>query len=147
MKLFELFDKAAEYSWSNKSANYGNAMFVTDGTTYKVIIGAHTFGNTPIWSVQFEALTWDADQWTIGNTGTGDEYTVFSTVVAVVKEFMTEYGARTIHMQTSHAGRASLYPKMLKRLLPQWRVHIDGSQIFAIKPGDETPSMDDDDEA
>lgn len=142
----ELFDRPEQFSWTKKSENYGAAMFVTGDATYKVLIGGYAFGQTLVWSVQFEALPMDADKWTISNTGTGNEHTVFSTVIAAIKEFMEFAGYRTIHMQTSDRSRAALYPKMLKKLLPQWTVVVDGSQIFAVKPGDPTPS-DDDDEA
>lgn len=146
MKLFELFNRPAEYDWVSKTEHYGNAMFVTGDATYKVLISSYKIGRTEVWSIQFEALANDADDWTIGNTGTGAEYEVFSTVVRVARDYMSEYGAKTLHMQTNHAGRASLYPRMLKRLLPQWQVHVDGNQIYAIKPGDAIPEWDDGDD-
>lgn len=146
MKLFELFNRPAEFDWVSKSSNYGNAMFVTADVTYKVLIGSYSFDQTRVWTVQFEALTMDADKWTIANTKTGNELEVFSTVIAVLKEFMSEFGVRSIHIQTFDRQRASLYPKMLKRLLPQWQIHMDGGQLFALKPGDPVPSSDDEDD-
>jgi hypothetical protein len=77
-----------------------------------------------------------------GITGTGDQHTVFATIVEVLRTLIKVYPIENISFTAKEPSRQKLYKTMVRKLLPDWKVteKIDswnGPTFNATKPGDE----------
>lgn len=143
MNLFELFNRPTQITWITQDSDYWQGQFSINDTQYNVDFFEGTFDGIPCWTVDFSAKKGGSIGWSSFNTGTGDEHTVFSTIVQAVKEVFASGAVKSLHMTPTTTGRSSLYQKMLKRLLPKWQISVQGSTVFAVKPGDKVPTAQD----
>lgn len=147
--LLEAFDSSVPYKWEMQKRSYSMGRFDVDGVRYTVIVDrvmvdedmddyfddlaekAAAWG--AFYDVQFTAQ--QNGIWTYTSTGTGNQWKVYSTVVAMVNDCMEKFGALPIHAGAEDPKRRSLYPKMLGRLLPGWSVVSMGEKILAVPGG------------
>lgn len=158
MRLDELFNKQTNYQWTVQQANHAKGTFTSGEITYVVQMfggvtspsereydpethdGEHRMpvsapGYNVLWEVMFSARVPGQEQVRMDNTGTGDQYTVYSTVIAMVKDQMSKHGVGPIYMEADDSGRQSLYPRMLRKLFPSWKIQTSPyGEIAAIPP-------------
>lgn len=157
MRLDELFTKQANYQWVEQRADYAKGTFEAGPITYTLQMygdfpasdnveydpDVEVDGNMPVvapgydvlWEVMFSARIPGEQQTRMDNTGTGDQYTVYSTVIAMVKDQMSKHGIGPMYMETADAGRLSLYQRMLRKLFPSWKIQTSRrGEIAAIPP-------------
>lgn len=157
--LYEMFDAAVPFKWVVHKPHYNVADFTLGDVLYRVSITTGTPlqtqeevdeyvgdeaavlapGFDKFYDVEFSASV-GKNRPTHMNTGTGNQYKVYATVVDIMKRVMGEFGVGPVYMSAFDESRVSLYPKMLKRLLPGWRVEeldIDGEgyEFIAYPPG------------
>ena len=87
------------------------------------------------WELMFAAFVPGEQQGRVDNTGTGNQYTVYSTVIAMAKDHMQKYGIGPLYMFGEDNGRQSLYNRMVRKLLPDWTTKISEiGELIAIPP-------------
>lgn len=92
------------------------------------------------WELTFEERK-EGQPGSLGITGSGDEFKVFSTVVEIVKKFITTnpVDSLTFTAEKTQGNRSRLYQRMVDRLLmPGWVKEVDKSSsdyrtYFTIK--------------
>lgn len=132
MKLTELFDTPTPAIWKSPNVAYFNV----DGVEYGLQVESRmlpTDEGEDCWLFDFFARINGAPKW--NNTDTGNQYTVYSTVIGLMKQYMEKNGVRPFYMETNDAGRNSLYKRMLRRLVPDWTVDADEHFIIVYPPG------------
>ena len=138
--IFEVFNKTLPWEWdeSETSDHHMTAYFKIDDAEY---------------NVEFESSM--EDQWgfdfgrSVGNsapvsdiTGTGNQYAVFSTVIAIVKDFIRQVDPNQIVFSAARKepSRVKLYDRMVK-MFPkdQYDINVsdvvDGSHYYVTKKG------------
>lgn len=139
MKLFELFSKPTQYVWKSKNKYLGSAEFEIGSMTYQLSVEEDEV-DARFWFVSFGAKVTAAapgskDSFLRGDTtGTGNQFAVYSTVIAATKDYMQQFGIRPIRIIALDDSRKGLYPRMIKRILPDWSITIVGANIIAIPP-------------
>lgn len=153
MKLLELFNKPTNYQWLDQHADYAKGSFMAGSVRYTVQIyqdfTSHEDavaeegdrmpivapGYNIVWELIFSARVPGESNSRLDNTGTGDQYTVYSTVVAMAKDQMSKFGVAPLYMYGDDKGRQSLYQRMLRKLLPSWKIQTSPrGEIAAIPP-------------
>lgn len=137
MKLTELFDTGVKARWTQKEPAYSEARFNIEGTHYMFSgepWATDRGGDVPAWRFEFSVVDEDGE-YHYGNTGTGNQFAVYSTVISLIKEFVRERGVLPISMGADDIGRQSLYQRMIRKALPDWRVERVGKDINAYPPG------------
>lgn len=141
MKLFEIFDKQAPVKWLQMDTNGGQAEFILNRVGYSVRISPREINNQPGWYILFTAQGMRDEQPRIDNTGTGNQFEVYSTVIQCIREFIGKMGLRPFAMAAKDDGRMSLYQRFLRKMLPQgWRVDVSGEMITATPPAGAPPA-------
>lgn len=108
MRLFELFDKVADWKYTKKG-QLTVAEFDTGNNTYEVDFDAYS---EPV-KVLF---TLKGHNDSTGITDTGDQYIVFSTVLAVVQDYITTNNPDSFRFSAEEPSRIKLYDRIIKRL-------------------------------
>lgn len=135
MKLFELFDKQTPVKWTQMDQNGGTAQFILGRVGYVVNISPREIQNQPGWYIMFTAQGMRDEQPRIDNTGTGNQFEVYSTVIQCIREFVGKMGLRPFAMAAKDDGRMSLYQRFLRKMLPPgWQVGVSGEMITALPP-------------
>jgi hypothetical protein len=115
MRLFELFDKIAKWSWSKQSPFKGYAAVAEE-------IGIEvTFTQSRLveheWEIEFTKNTMSDDGWTtktLEPTGTGNEFVVFSTVLDIIRAFMQITSPSKMTFSAGDIGsRTKLYSRLV----------------------------------
>ena len=136
MKLIELFQPGKEnWKWAFRNSEEAYAEFVVGDLPYRF----HAYTDDPgsgEWEVEFaidkgQIPPEKRKQLTaFGITGTGNAATVMTTVTDILRSFLQHYNNKITELQFSAAepSRQALYKRMLKRLLPAWKVieYADG---------------------
>lgn len=156
-QLLEGFDTVVDYSWTHQSKAVSSGVFKIGMMKYRVLIDECTVatdeeiqqyggdfintvsgieGGSKFLDVQFGAALDDGsrDKWTFDNTGTGKQWVVLSTVIAMIKEHMSKFGVAPIYFSADDEGRQNVYTRLLRRFLPSWRVEQSecGTKFVAV---------------
>lgn len=139
MKLLELFDKGTEAHWSDISEIGGSADFIIDEHRYRFMISEFEVGEDyeiPAWMVEFSLLDKQGDP-RYDNTGTGNQFPLYSTILGLVKEFLAHVSMepRPLIFGAADAGRKTLYARMMQRFLRGWTVTTEKQDVVAWPPG------------
>lgn len=154
MRLDEIFSSPVQYKWIDQSHGQARAVFMIGDIKYDVTITAGYVSDegtemsdddevAPViapgydvyWDVVFSTILPGTTKHRLDNTGTGNQYAVYSTVLQIVKDHMQSAGVGPIYMHAGDDGRKSLYLRMMKRLLPTWNTTInDDGELISI-PG------------
>lgn len=59
-----------------------------------------------------------------GITGAGNEIEIFSMIINILREFLKEKNPLEVIMISADSNRTSLYKRMIRRLLPDWKLII-----------------------
>jgi hypothetical protein len=136
MRINELFTReAAPWRWEKDTISKASTSFVVNDTNYKFI--AYVVED-PLrkWNIQFFAVDGNYNV-RVGITGTGSSATVMSTVVDIMKSFLSSRPEiESIEFSADEPSRQSLYAKMVKRLLPTWKIETinQGSEFTITAP-------------
>lgn len=127
-KLNELFDKpyalkkdgASDYHFLTKSGDEYAVIFVQD--TFLDVQTRKT-----IHGIMIEFGKRDGNEWDLGVTKSGDQISVFSTVIAAIKEYVKTTDQQYFMFTGSleEGSRISLYDtfaKMVNKLVPGWKL-------------------------
>ena len=116
--LDEVADQPYHYMLTKKLPDARQYMFQTDsGTKFQVFFSLLDSGSEKIADVGFADQT-DKDNPTIGVTGKGDAFRVFSTVGAIVKEYVNSVKPDFLSFngKTQDPGRIKLYDMIAKNI-------------------------------
>lgn len=114
----EVADQPYRYMLTKKLPDARQYMFQTDsGTKFQVFFSLLDSGTEKIADVGFADQT-DKDNPTIGVTGKGDAFRVFSTVGAIVKEYVNSVKPEFLSFngKTQDPGRIKLYDMIAKNI-------------------------------
>ncbi len=152
--ITEVFEPGKKnWEWARLGTNEVSAFFKVGGREYlwQAFTGV---ANPKKWEIQFRLIRKpdeDPDDLDLfGKTGTGNSPEVIATAVDIIRAFLKEYGLDRVEEITFNAKeepkfgttektkdprshtRASLYTRMIKRLLPGWDLYtrkdsVDGT--------------------
>lgn len=145
MKLTEVLNSVKQYEWDGDpadSADAGQATFQVNGKEYMVLFtffeGDENNQEDSLpdrYDIEF-GLYPDKDDHTnlmnYGISGTGNQFEVFSTVVAICIEWFRYHPTNCITMSAKEPSRKKLYNRLLRQLVPDWRVVQRGDVIIAF---------------
>lgn len=137
MRINELFTReAAPWRWEKDTISKAWASFVVNDTNYKFVA---YIVEDPLrkWNIQFFAVDGNYNV-RVGITGTGSSATVMSTVVDIMRNFLSSRPEiESIEFSADEPSRQSLYAKMVQRLLPTWKMETinQGSEFTITAPG------------
>lgn len=111
MKLLELFNRTAPWEWADDNM-FGHtdveAHFEIDGVQYVAgfadMFGSHIFG----------FVSNSGNGWQENDTGGGNELMVFSTIMDIISNFVTQYHPDELAVG-GVPSRERIYTRMLKR--------------------------------
>lgn len=139
MKLLELFDKGADAHWYDISEVGGAAEFLIGKHRYRFMISEFDVGEdyeVQAWTVEFSLVDGSGDP-RYDNTGTGNQFPLYSTILGLVRQYMAEYGDRPLIFGAADAGRKTLYARMMGRFLRGWKITTTSGDVVAWPPGQE----------
>jgi hypothetical protein len=140
----ELFDKVLHYDLEKEMGDFYRGTFGVGGMEYEVFLEfasaqtvldslADEWGHPDadieevvsaakamageddmLMYVQFQTHNGETE-----TTGTGNEFLVFSTVMRIINDVMRKENPEWMIMSAKESNRASLYDKMIKRMVPQ----------------------------
>jgi hypothetical protein len=137
--LTELFRAGQAWEWGHTSSEEAVANFKVGDVTYRF----YAYEDNPReWTITFRFLDSDKSQdvqskpYGYGITGSGNSAKVFSTVIDIMRDFLSRYESKfdSIILSADEPSRKSLYMAMIKRLLPGWKVETSGYDIRVSKP-------------
>ena len=138
MLIFELFNKTVKWEYETNISDEVNASFVIGENLYIVSMTEQedlelfdpdeTFDN--FWHVDFEVDS-AGQGLTHSATGTGNAFTVFSTVLNIINIAIKEHNITSLYFTASRdePSRIKLYNSMAKQFMKKgWR-YIDNDEI------------------
>jgi hypothetical protein len=115
----ELFEPGKKWQWSFTGSEEAFAEFHVGDVHYMF----HAWGADGEWEAEFKRHGSKLDRiQKFGLTGTGNSAEVMSTVVDIMRAFLSKYKDRinVLTFSAKEDSRQALYAKMVKRLLPDW---------------------------
>jgi hypothetical protein len=113
MHVMELFNGPVPYKWKRENNDW-IATFLVQDKEFESSFSARFGFEKPEYIFAFEYL--DADD-THANTGQGNEFTVFATVIKQLKEFLAKKKPQAIEFYGDKSdGKGKLYDFMIKRM-------------------------------
>lgn len=155
VSLIELFDKTVPIDWQPRGNNHVKGIFYIDDKRYTItfereyiededmakIYGGREGEYTWVMSFALDAengkRVYDIDRrW--GNSGTGDQFLVYSTILKAFEEFISHYKPKNIVFTGDKGlGKDALYQKMVKRVMNKLQTHgYSASSNDRITPDD-----------
>jgi hypothetical protein len=133
MKLQEVFDKPEKIQWKQKNKETYDGHFKIAGITYAFYASRDVFAIDDKdyygYDIDFSLIDYDdeveekmtADKFgsgasAYGITGTGNQYKIFSTVIAGLKELVKTQKPSFIHFSANEKSRQKLYNRLVKVL-------------------------------
>jgi hypothetical protein len=128
----ETFDAVNNYIWKASDKNGKTAQFVINKKTYIVEFNATGMGE---YIVDFY-LKLNKNQYDSGITNTGDAFAIFSTVLAIINEFVKKTRPFTgLEFTASEPSRQKLYQHLIKRFASQgWDVEEPMPNTYMLRP-------------
>lgn len=157
MRLLELFD-TPETEWILRDTGYGYGAefsigdnnYYVDLTPFEMIDIVAEFqdiGETPpkeilaledkdpiVMDASFYLVKGGQHDWRI--TGTGNEYKVFATVIAIIKNFLAQEGGdvQYLHISAKEQSRTKLYARMIRSFnMPTFSYILNGEKAYMVK--------------
>jgi hypothetical protein len=133
MRITELFAPGKEWKWSFRGSEEAVAVFRVGEVPYMF----HAYGANGEWEVEFKRHGSKlARMQKFGLIGTGNSVEVMSTVVDIMRAFLTQYKDKvtTLVFSAKEDSRQALYARMVKRLLPSWKMHQEDNMFILKSP-------------
>ena len=129
----ELFQPGKDWKWSFQGSEEAVAVFQVGNVDYMF----HAYGADGEWEAEFKRHGSKLDRiQKFGLTGTGNSAEVMSTVVDIMREFLSKYKDKiqVLTFSAKEDSRQGLYARMVKRLLPDWRMKQEGEFFTLFAP-------------
>jgi hypothetical protein len=126
--ITELFQPGKQWQWGFRGSEEAHATFIVNNIEYYFRIYRDANNDIPnTWEVEFGINGSGNYDTKYGITGTGNAAIVMSIVADIIRNFLTEYqdNVQAIKFTAKEPSRKFLYMRMVKRLLPKWKVKID----------------------
>ena len=136
--LSELFQPGKNWKWEFRGSEEAFASFKIGDVEY--IWHAHSKPRDPkSWIIEFKTRDEVDQDKSFGLTGSGNAAEVMSTVVDITRAFLEQYKDNVMELAflAKEESRASLYAKMIKRLLPDWNLYQrnkGGTEFYLTNP-------------
>lgn len=148
MKLFELFNKGVEITWDEDEEDGYAATFSIGDLQYRfwaedsateretLINNEYTESEDYVytWGVGFSLQSENGTP-VYTNTGTGNQFLVYTTVFQCIRELMDNNGERALQFDAADSGRQALYRRFVAKFLPSWEIKSSNTTFFAVPPG------------
>lgn len=141
--ITELF-KNPKISWEWKILKNSDARadFTVGDIDYSFVAYAHDPSNPESWEIEFRNNTSVKDTGfpnRFGITGTGNSAIVLSTVVDIMRSFLSIYRGQIDNLifSADEPSRRSLYTRMIKSMLPNWALFYTDAKHFVLVPPEE----------
>ena len=137
-QLNELFQAGKNWKWEFRGSEEAFASFKIGDVEY--IRHAHSKPRDPkSWIIEFKTRDEVDQDKSFGLTGSGNAAEVMSTVVDITRAFLEQYKDNVMELAflAKEQSRASLYAKMIKRLLPDWNLYQrnkGGTEFYLTNP-------------
>jgi hypothetical protein len=107
----ELFNSPSQIQWKN--GKYGNKIgkFIINDKKYQMIIASPMMQGGPS-EISFQLILPNGEK-SEEITGTGDEFSVFATVLDGIQHWIKSYNPKSFIMSAKEPNRKSLYRRML----------------------------------
>jgi hypothetical protein len=131
--ITELFQPDKDWKWSFTGSQEAVAVFHVGGIPYQ-FYAYRPDENFAGWEVEFKLADNKLDRsQKFGLTGTGNSAEVMSTVVDIMRAFLSKYQKKikVLAFSAKEDSRQGLYARMAKRLLPDWTMKQEGA-IFSL---------------
>ena len=128
--IVEVFQPGKTWEWKFRGSEEAIAEFSAGNRQYIWQAYSHVNSKRPDkWEVQFRLIRDEADPEDLdmfGTTGTGNSAEVMSIAVDITRSFLQTYGDKVMELtfDAKEPSRRNLYSKMIKRLLPNWDLHV-----------------------
>ena len=127
--ITELFDKPYRYVLRKLNrSSYMAEVKLPDGKPFNVFISSTDGGYR--WEIEFRK------NYSVNASGEGDEFKIFSTVIAVIKEFIEQESPGVVMFYASKDdgdSRAKLYTRMVKRFASKMGYTSQSSDVFGAE--------------
>lgn len=141
-ELTELFQPGKNWQWTESGYDYAEAEFDVGDIPYIIRFAAGSSDPGSTWEVEFEVNTRKTKAVDSSKrhriTGTGNSAQVFSTVVDILRNFLSEYDTLvgSLEFSADEPNRRRLYSSMISRLLPDWKVSTNsqGRAFLVTRP-------------
>jgi hypothetical protein len=139
VKLFEIFNKIAQYNWIAEDDNIGEAEFSISGYDYSIMFEKlpATHLQPERWSVEFAQITKDKHGYespSVDMTKTGHSFEVMGTVRTIIIDWFSNHPTKCVVISAAIPSRQRLYIDMIKQIFPRWEVQQRGHLILAKSP-------------
>jgi hypothetical protein len=127
------------WKWNRQSPDEAVANFTVGKRNYVWQAYNHHLDDKPeTWEIQFRLIRdlFDPEKLSLfGTTGTGNSAEVMSIVVDIMREFLQDYGdnVQKIIFDAKENSRIALYTKMVKRLIPNWKLEQDYNPEMGLR--------------
>lgn len=135
--ITELFNTPRSWTWAFKGSEEAFARFWVEDVPY--LFQAYNSPRNPrIWEIEFSVsdgpVKTSKKEYDL--TGTGNAALVMSTVVGIMKEFLSEYKDKVdvLKFSADEESRRALYARMMRRLLPDWGHHQQDGDFILKSP-------------
>jgi 8-oxo-dGTP pyrophosphatase MutT (NUDIX family) len=129
----ELFQPGKDWQWSFQGSEEAVAVFKVGNVPYMF----HAYGADGEWEAEFKRHGSKLDRsQKFGLTGTGNSAEVMSTVVDIMRAFLSKYQDKiqVLSFSAKEDSRQGLYARMVKRLLPDWTMKQAGEHFVLVAP-------------
>lgn len=137
MKLLELFDHGGETKWIANEDGLGKAEFTVDGNSYGFQISKYKLDDPDVRAYVVEFSLTDNGNVRYDNTGTGNQFRVYGTVLTLIREYTGKWGEGILIFGATDDKRKTLYTRLFQKFLPDWTVEQVFEMIVAKPPGQE----------
>ena len=123
-RIIEIMDSPVPFTDKIESESY-TADFTVEGVKY------YFDANLDIdsWSISFTAYGKDDSQdGKTGITGTGNEFTVFATIIEIIEKFINHYNPREFWFSAKEKSRIKLYNVFAQKIVNKWDYEVDIDQ-------------------
>lgn len=128
----ELFDPNNDWQWTFRGSEEKVAEFKVGNIPYKFVAYSTTNGT---WYVEFSADLPELKRKGKAHsvTGTGNSNQVFSIVVDIMRDFLKNTpDIKSLVITSEEENRTNLYLRMIKRLMPGYKVNFDGVNTIEV---------------
>jgi GNAT superfamily N-acetyltransferase len=135
----ELFQPGKDWRWSFQGSEEAVAVFQVGEVPYMF----HAYGSDGEWEAEFKQHGSKLSKMQkFGLTGTGNSAEVMSTVVDIMRAFLEKYQDKiqVLTFSAKEDSRQGLYARMIKRLLPDWRMQQKDEFFTLFAPKQATES-------
>jgi hypothetical protein len=107
-KITEILDQPVPYQVYIKSPMEFNAKFTVEEIGYDCLITRYSADHIQVWEIVFAAIMPDGG-YEEDIIGTGNVFTVFATIGAILKEFVRDYNPTRFMYTAKETSRIKLY--------------------------------------